>query len=272
MLPGPDTVYQCPNCENLFTRGSLASWNTLKVTLYSDQSHNAPQKKRFPSVTICSKCDTIFYISDAKKIGVFRRWLCHLPEGYFENLTQEDKHNRAVWMDLEPARFLSIYENFRRLNEKIYNGNLSEFHIRVNILHEFNNRVRGVIVTTLFEKPEDESLWLSNIHRLLELCDIVMEERRLEIEEFRKTDKYGSIFVPNGYWKRPHMCMLKAELFRYLGQFDKCMSCFNDLDFSEDFRENEEEPKKFYDSMRQKFQAECDAKNTAVFQLSGRCS
>ena len=52
---GPHYIYQCPNCNNLISRLSLMSGNTLGMKVYSDLKRDIPMLKEFPNLTKCKK-------------------------------------------------------------------------------------------------------------------------------------------------------------------------------------------------------------------------
>ena len=76
MIPGPDYIYECPNskCPNHLIQGSLASGNTFGQRIFSDGKNIAPMLTQFSTITKCQKCDTIFWMKDAKKIGEIDRY------------------------------------------------------------------------------------------------------------------------------------------------------------------------------------------------------
>ena len=69
MLPGPDYIYECPKCQNHVVRGSLTSGNTFGQKLFSDGKTIAPMLPRFPDLTKCPKCKTIFWMHKVKEVG-----------------------------------------------------------------------------------------------------------------------------------------------------------------------------------------------------------
>ena len=72
MMPGPDYVYQCPDCGNLITRGSLRSGNTFGAKIYSDGKRIAPMLPEFPDLTKCRKCNSIFWLSKLVELGSYK--------------------------------------------------------------------------------------------------------------------------------------------------------------------------------------------------------
>ena len=71
MIPGPTYLYECPNCQTVITRDSISSGNTFGAVLYSDGKTDAPMLPRFPDLTKCRQCQTIFWLSKTKEIGEY---------------------------------------------------------------------------------------------------------------------------------------------------------------------------------------------------------
>lgn len=122
--------------------------------------------------------------------------------------------------DVPFAEFLNVNDLFRALNE--YKN--KEFSIRIMIWWTFNDRVREN--HDLFVEQDDENLWQSNCNALLNLLD--------------KNDINQKIMI--------------AELYRNLGQFEKCLDIINNL------------PNNF-DWLKEQFKAECEKHNHLVFEI-----
>ena len=127
MLPGPNYVYKCPKCENLISKGSLASGNTIGAKLYSDGKTIAPMLPQFPNLTKCKKCNHIFWLSKNKEIGCYND---------FEEKLLE-------WRNADVAEFLTIDEYFSALELNIAENISEERYIRQRIWWAYNDRVRN---------------------------------------------------------------------------------------------------------------------------------
>ena len=233
MLPGPDTIYQCPQCDSLISVGSLMSGNTFGAKLYSDGRLVAPRMPEFPKITRCSKCKTIFWISKAKKIDQRGFGIADLLEG-----TLEDQK----YQNSQTARFLSLQQYILALEIPICTSFEDEFYIRKRLWWYFNDKARdGKIRTKLWwhfidmlrnRKPLfifkfNCQRWSENINRLMELLDSEDVNQRIMI----------------------------AELNRNLGNFEKCMDLLNSIEYPE------------FSSVKSIFEKECNDKNTKVFRL-----
>jgi hypothetical protein len=111
MMPGPDYVYQCPNCGNLITCGSLSSGNTFGAKIYSDGKRIAPMLPEFPDLTKCRKCNSIFWLSKLKKGGTIE---------WYDNINSD-------WQYADKAQFLKIDDYFEALDKGLAEDKEEEF-------------------------------------------------------------------------------------------------------------------------------------------------
>lgn len=168
MLPGPKYIYKCPTCENLLSRRSLQSGNTFLSKLYSDGKNISPMLPEFPSITICSKCKTIFWIDKAEEIGSF---------DFNDSVNDE-------WRIAEEVRFLTIDEYFKAIDNKLFSTQEEELFLRVRNWWTFNDRVRNQ--EELFQTENEKGRWLTNVNRLLEIIDYDNFSGRITIAELNR--------------------------------------------------------------------------------------
>jgi hypothetical protein len=206
---GPNLVYECPNCGNLIQNCSLMSGNTVGALVYSDGKRIAPMLPEYPNLTICKKCNYIFWLDKTKEIGHY----------------YDDEKTKPEWLNSDQAEFLTVDEYFHALDLVLAEDNTDELFIRQRIWWLFNDRVRNSEV--LFISDDDEYKWKSNIENLL---------RILEVNEVNHK-------------------ILIAELYRNIGNFEKCLSLIQNI----------EDPET--DWLKQAFIKECNSKNQIVFQL-----
>ncbi len=100
MIPGPNYVYKCPNCNTFFKRGSLTSGNTFETKIYSDGKRESPMLPEFPQIIKCKKCNFIFWIHKLTEIGSYNSHEEPVPE----------------WRNAFKAEFLTIDEYFESLD------------------------------------------------------------------------------------------------------------------------------------------------------------
>lgn len=149
MIPGPTYVYQCPNCGNPFTRGSLMSANVGLPTKYSDGKGIFTGYPEIPDQSKCKKCDTIFLISELDEIDLF-----------FPGAEGSSK-----WEGADMADFLDVDDCFRLLADIPAENSDEELSMRVRIWRRYNDRIRNG--ENLFVDENDEVRWTENCHKLL---------------------------------------------------------------------------------------------------------
>lgn len=69
MIPGPDRVIACPNCEALHRVPTLISGNTLGARRWTDGKIVAPMLPKPPAFTRCHACAHFFWLSEARRVG-----------------------------------------------------------------------------------------------------------------------------------------------------------------------------------------------------------
>jgi hypothetical protein len=168
MLPGPDIIYQCSTCSNLLKVGSLTSGNTFGATIFSDGKRIAPMLPDFPEITKCKKCNTIFWISKAKKVGSYHWGDRVKPE----------------WANADNAEFLTLQDYSKALENNLAENEKEEVFIRQNIWWSFNDRVRDGYA--LFENENDKELWRKNCITLLDLFDEKDVNQKIMIAEINR--------------------------------------------------------------------------------------
>jgi hypothetical protein len=171
MIPGPAHIYQCPNCGKYLKNRSLRSGNTFGAQLFSDGKRIAPMLPDFPNLTKCKKCNSIFWLSNLKEIGIYDYWDS-------KNLEWEN----ADWVD-----FLGIKDLYRAL--EITKNKKEETIIRQQIWWTFNDRVRAG--KEIFIEENDSDLWEQNCSLLLNLFDKNDVNQQIMIAElFRNLGRF----------------------------------------------------------------------------------
>ncbi|WP_141326498.1 hypothetical protein [Myxococcus sp. AB025B] len=70
MMPGPDVVVACPHCGAPHLRRSLASFNTLGLTIWTDGWwEDPPMWMRVPVFSRCASCRELFRASELLPLG-----------------------------------------------------------------------------------------------------------------------------------------------------------------------------------------------------------
>ena len=172
--PGPDYIYECPNCSNLLRKPTLMSGNTFWATFYSDGRMNAPMLPDLPDLTKCRRCDTVLWLSYMEKIGY--EWF--------------GRDGKAEWRDADRAEFLDVADLARFLEwDLVKNDQQRELTVRQRIWWTFNDRTRQG--KDLLVDENEEGLWRSNCLRLIELLDMRnIHERFIVAELYRNLGKF----------------------------------------------------------------------------------
>ncbi len=133
----------------------------------------------------------------------------------------------SLYIKVSYANFLSIEEYFKALEtEGIIRNKGDELYLRQRIWWGYNDRVRWK-GKQLFINDDDRILWKSNLERFLEL----LNEKDIN-----------------------HLIM-RAEMHRNLGDFEKCMSIIHSISDSD------------FEHVKDAFSKECNARNTEVFRF-----
>jgi hypothetical protein len=74
MIPGPDKIVACPQCESLAKYMTLRSGNTFGARVWSDGKQVAPMLPRPPPVVKCHNCAECYWLADAKEVGTLEPW------------------------------------------------------------------------------------------------------------------------------------------------------------------------------------------------------
>lgn len=182
MIPGKEQYYQCPECENVLSRGSLVSGNTIGAVLYSDAKSIARMLPQFPQISKCCACGCIFWLKENLRV---------YP-------TDSSKAKTAM--------FLSLDEYFEALHNNVYSSIDEEIYIRQHIWWKFNDRSRKG--NKLFLDDNDEQKWKQNLCELENLLDSEDTTSKLLVIEINRSlgkfDKckylLGEVNDPNLNW------------------------------------------------------------------------
>lgn len=218
MTFGPDYIYECLQCGKPFRRGSMVSGSTLNAKLFSDGKRIMPHLPEFPILTKCEGCNAIIDIRQQKEIGA------HDCE------TQEHKARK----DIPYAKFLSVDDLYRALEAFPE----QEGMIRQKIWWASNDLIRDGLKGRLPLSPEEQEEFIRlRGSKYDENCSAL-------IKFFDPEDQNQRIII--------------AELYRNLGEFDKCLELINSLDDDNDI--------KTY--LKERFAFECQQGNKFVILIS----
>jgi len=189
MLPGPTIYRKCPHCSNVFKSESLASGNTFGATHWSDGKVDAPMLPEFSQIVRCAECEKFIWIKETEIAGEFD-WFNREDD---ENPPQEWENARSP---LDPK----IEDFVIALEEGQGSSNEKESYLRMQLWWHLNDPVRNGERSAILP-PVNEELFLSNLKHLSQLL----------ID--------GS----------PDDQIMRAEIARECGEFDKCKSLLSDI-------------------------------------------
>ena len=165
MIPGTDQYYECPNCGNILSRGTLISGNTIGTKYYSDGKQVAPMLPEFPAITKCPECNFIFW------------------------LDAETRINDPATLNATGAEFLTINEYLIALENKIYRSKDEEIFLRQSLWWKFNDRIRND--EALFSSMKEKEIWEDNLRKLIGLLDPEdINQRLMVVEIYRNLGEF----------------------------------------------------------------------------------
>jgi len=197
VIPGPIQIIRCPYCEKLQKRRSLISGNTIGATFYSDGKSDAPMCPEFPVFVKCPSCDISFKITRVYREYPFNIKIFAL--GHAEHDT---------WLeDLPSVRFMSVGEYINAINNGLFykseedneGWKSDELNLRMLLWRAYNDRVRDGVEGSEsgYESANDHAIYVDNSRKLLQsIADTSDDES----------------------------CLMRAELYRNIGEFDKCIT------------------------------------------------
>lgn len=69
MIPGPDEIIVCPNCNEFEKYMTLMSGNTIGIRQWTDMKQIAPMLPLPPEFVKCNQCSECYWLSEAKRVG-----------------------------------------------------------------------------------------------------------------------------------------------------------------------------------------------------------
>ena len=219
MIPGPVQIIKCPACGAHQSNKSLRSGNTFGARYFSDGKRLAPMLPEYPYFVKCHACNVYFKINDKVIVGETSR----------EKITANGSKAPFV-------RFLTVNEYSQAIKEGLYNGDEKDIlSLRLSMWRRYNDIYDG----------ERRYETYSSDNKVSET-----EERDIYEDNCRKI---LSMMSEN---KDDESLLTFAELYRNIGDFDKCKKILNTV----------EKPEK-YERYISKIKAECDKKNTDTIEV-----
>jgi hypothetical protein len=69
MLPGPNLIRQCSQCQKPFAQPTLGSGNTFGATFWTDGKREAPMLPETPWLVKCPHCGNFLWLDEATELG-----------------------------------------------------------------------------------------------------------------------------------------------------------------------------------------------------------
>ena len=209
MLPGPVRLYRCTSCQELFSRRTLSSGNTLGAKYRSDGQMNARMLPQTPPLVACPHCQTLFCMVGAAHAVECRDYFPGF--GFMSEPTPEEIESKKAQEALaEQYRDVPRYEvaTLAQCIQYVQSQDIGRYaeQLRIYAWHRVNNE-RLDTGRQLLQTDEKANL--------LALLDLLLPDSDAEI-------------------------LLRAEVFRELGRFHEAAHSL-DHEFSNDFEARAEQ-------------------------------
>jgi len=239
MQIGPEYIFKCPKCDNLCRQGYLIKniRNPFDEKLFSDELSYVPCLSNFPHLTICRNCGVFLDLREIE-VGVAKY---DSYRGEYNDIEWEnpDLKMKYLQLNIEEIPF-SIPLERNDLYTALEMFPQGELNFRQQIWRSFNDLLRVSvgylpISEAEFKRRVPEKLFEENCYALLKLLDPNNEEQKV----------------------------MMAELFRNVGQFDKCMELIDTLP------DHSEKMGNFYSRLNIKliYKIECGKGNRLLFRV-----
>ena len=173
MILGPDLIYQCPNCNTLYSQRSLVSGNNIGQKLYSDGKQIAPMFPQQARLIKCHKCGSFLWLDKMGIIGEHHYVSSYQLVNSFFGITSVGSKDRTeqqiAWNNATSVKHLEIAEYFEALEKKVFENVEEERYIRIQLWRTYNDRFRDN--KNIFQHSTDELKWTNNLKSLIKLLD-----------------------------------------------------------------------------------------------------
>ena len=181
MKPGLDIIIACPQCKMLHRQGTLMSGNTIGAKFWTDGKMEAPMLPEIPIITKCGKCNSIFWIKDAEKIGEISPFA----------EAMEDAEVPPEWRNSQRISKLDKTSLIEALNTEIAKSSKDEKYLRVRLWWGINDEIRKGLQNI----PEkDKPVFKENLEKLISLLgDEDPQERVMKAEAYREMGVFDQV-------------------------------------------------------------------------------
>ena len=208
MTPGPIIVFSCPSCSERQKKNSLNSGNTFGAALYSDGECVAPMLPSFPFFVKCPKCNVFFTATNI--VGEYNPY-----DSYLDSNRNELMFDNVEVKDIPFAEFLTIDEYKQAISEGLQYSNEEEKTEEKDDIRTM--RILMWRVYNDFVRDGKEQYIRNNKDQAYENnCQEILSALQEESED--------------GYR------MMRAELYRNLGDFDMSLAELEKIEEPDKFR------------------------------------
>lgn len=203
MLPGPTLIYQCPSCQGLFSRSTIASGNTFRARYRSDGRMDPPMLPMTPPLVSCPHCETTLCFMYLKHVGEYEY---EIGPGLFDPTGQQNEELRKRREENEQA------------HEKFWNV--------PKYKKASSTQCLSYLANATFDAEEEKYLRLYTMQ-------VINDERSYREPELltpEEIDSFAKLAQLLGTTSEQEL-ILRAEALRELGRFDEVKELLNrDLD------------------------------------------
>ena len=198
MLPGPSVVVSCPLCNVVACYETQASGNTLRGTYYTDGKAVFPMLTQVPDVVQCPGCKRPYWLSPATELCEIDRWGTDETDQQGVPINPHVR-NAPVLAEPTESEYLDGLEDLIRAKPN------EELTVRLLAWWSSNDRYRleeretePITVPTPDDPPQRVAMRRANMDGLLRI-------------------------LPEADAEDPSKPLMRAEVFRQLGEFDRAL-------------------------------------------------
>jgi hypothetical protein len=178
-------IKQCPYCDGKSPLLECVSSNTFGAQAYTDGCIVGPMHDFGSALMTCQRCGRHQWLEDVPTL----KSMSEREYGSLLHGNPESYRNRHPELGSPQPFFTDHYED--ALHQELWKTEAQEKYIRIRAWWSFNNTYREKTTTEINLTPEQEA----NLLKLLQLLNK----------------------------DNPETSIMKAEVFRELGQFDECL-------------------------------------------------
>lgn len=192
MLPGPDQIIACPQCQGLAKYMTLMSGNTIGAQVWTDGKQVAPMLPHPPAVVKCRHCGECYWLADAEEVGTVDPW------------GSEAQQVSPAWATAEEVQEPIEEEYYAAMEKGLPTDSEQERHLRVLAWWRSNDAFREDPRAPTGGNRSSPGPWRKNLEALVNLLPDRDHSTRL----------------------------MKAEVLRELGEFDAAKQVLDRIDSS----------------------------------------